>query len=92
MKVKRYKHCRKYLGFYRNNFNFREPHQVLVDGTFSQLALKNKINIKEQLPKYLGGDVQVCWGWGVRYCLKKKKKISNQDKNTKQEQNTISAK
>lgn len=59
MKVKRYKHARKYLGFYRHNFNFREPHQVIIDGTFTHMALQNKINIKEQLPKYLGGDVQL---------------------------------
>ncbi|XP_071496425.1 rRNA-processing protein UTP23 homolog [Diadema antillarum] len=59
MKVKRYKHARKYLGFYRNNFNFREPHQILVDGTFTQMALLRKINIKEQMPKYLGGEVQL---------------------------------
>ncbi|XP_041483793.1 rRNA-processing protein UTP23 homolog [Lytechinus variegatus] len=59
MKVKRYKHARKYLGFYKHNFNFREPHQVLVDGTFTRMALQNKINIKEQLPKYLGGEVQL---------------------------------
>ena len=30
-----------------------------VDGTFSQAALKGKIQIKEQLPKYFGGEVQL---------------------------------
>lgn len=31
-----------------------------VDGTFCQAALQTKINIKEQLPKYLDGSIQLC--------------------------------
>lgn len=31
-----------------------------VDGTFCQAALQNKINIKEQLPKYLDAEIQLC--------------------------------
>lgn len=31
-----------------------------VDGTFCQAALQTKINIKEQLPKYLDGTIQLC--------------------------------
>ena len=30
-----------------------------VDGTFCQAALKGKIYIKEQLPKYFGSSVQL---------------------------------
>ena len=30
-----------------------------VDGTFCQAALQGKILIKEQLPKYLGGNIQL---------------------------------
>ena len=30
-----------------------------MDGTFSQAALKGKIQIKDQLPKYFGGEVQL---------------------------------
>ncbi|XP_018416354.1 PREDICTED: rRNA-processing protein UTP23 homolog [Nanorana parkeri] len=60
MKITRQKHAKKNLSFYRNNFRFREPYQVLLDGTFCQAALKNKIQIKEQLPKYLMGEVQLC--------------------------------
>ncbi|XP_077991577.1 rRNA-processing protein UTP23 homolog [Glandiceps talaboti] len=59
MKIKRYKHARRNLNFYRHNFSFREPHQILMDGTFTRAALQYKINIKEQLPKYIGGDVQL---------------------------------
>ncbi|XP_053200568.1 rRNA-processing protein UTP23 homolog [Panonychus citri] len=57
MKVKRYKRVSKYLQFYRTNFGFRAPYQVLIDGTFCQRALKNKVNIREQLPKYIGDEV-----------------------------------
>ena len=31
----------------------------LVDGTFSQAALKGKIQLKEQLPKYFGGEIKL---------------------------------
>uniref|UniRef100_A0A8C5MGW5 rRNA-processing protein UTP23 homolog n=1 Tax=Leptobrachium leishanense TaxID=445787 RepID=A0A8C5MGW5_9ANUR len=60
MKIKRQKHAKKTLTFYKYSFGFREPYQVLLDGTFCQAALKNKIQIKEQLPKYLMGEVQLC--------------------------------
>ncbi|CAJ0953460.1 unnamed protein product [Ranitomeya imitator] len=60
MKITRQKHAKKNINFYKHNFRFREPFQVLLDGTFCQAALKNKIQIKEQLPKYLMGEVQLC--------------------------------
>lgn len=60
MKIKRQKQAKKTISFYKHCFNLREPFQVLIDGTFCQAALKNKIQIKEQLPKYLMGEVQLC--------------------------------
>uniref|UniRef100_A0A1A8HLB8 rRNA-processing protein UTP23 homolog n=1 Tax=Nothobranchius kuhntae TaxID=321403 RepID=A0A1A8HLB8_NOTKU len=60
MKIKRQKQAKKTISFYKYNFNFREPFQLLIDGTFCQAALKNKIQIKEQMPKYLMGEVQLC--------------------------------
>nr|XP_014120723.1 rRNA-processing protein UTP23 homolog [Zonotrichia albicollis] len=48
------------MGFYKHSFQFREPFQVLLDGTFCQAALRNKIQIREQLPGYLGGATQLC--------------------------------
>ncbi|GAA6073450.1 rRNA-processing protein UTP23 homolog [Tachysurus ichikawai] len=60
MKIKRQKHVKKAISFYKYNFGFREPFQILIDGTFCQAALKNKIQIKEQLPKYFMGEVQLC--------------------------------
>lgn len=60
MKIKRQKQAKKTLSFYKYNFGFREPFQILVDGTFCQAALKNKIQIREQMPKYFMGEVQLC--------------------------------
>eukprot|EP00794_Sanderia_malayensis_P005323 gene5323-5992_t len=53
MKIKRKKHCDKYLSFYRNNFGIHEPYQIIVDLTFCQSALQNRVQIKEQISKYL---------------------------------------
>ncbi|KAM4630214.1 rRNA-processing protein UTP23 homolog [Polymixia lowei] len=60
MKIKRQKQAKKTISFYKYNFNFRQPFQILIDGTFCQAALKNKIQIKEQMPKYLMGEVHLC--------------------------------
>ncbi|NXG21651.1 UTP23 protein, partial [Grallaria varia] len=60
MGVTRQKHAKKIMRFYRHSFQFREPFQVLLDGTFCQAALRNKIQIREQLPGYLGGAAQLC--------------------------------
>lgn len=59
MKITRYKRVQRYLNFYKNNFSFRAPYQILIDGTFCQAALKNKVNIKEQMPKYLNDQVKL---------------------------------
>ncbi|KAK5911012.1 hypothetical protein CgunFtcFv8_005224 [Champsocephalus gunnari] len=60
MGLKRQKIAKKTISFYKYNFSFRQPFQILIDGTFCQMALKNKIQIKEQMPKYLMGEVQLC--------------------------------
>ncbi|EDV25842.1 uncharacterized protein TRIADDRAFT_24331 [Trichoplax adhaerens] len=60
MKITRLKHVRRILSFYHNSLGINEPYQILVDGTFCQAALSNKIYIKEQLPKYLDGSVNLC--------------------------------
>ncbi|XP_074997356.1 rRNA-processing protein UTP23 homolog [Calonectris borealis] len=60
MKLRRQKHAKKNMGFYKHNFHFRQPFQVLLDGTFCQAALRNKIQIREQLPGYLDGATQLC--------------------------------
>ena len=58
MKGKRQKHLRKCLTFYEKNFGYKPPYKLLIDGTFCKAALKFKVNIMEQMPKYLGGEVK----------------------------------
>lgn len=57
MKVKRQKKVAKVLSFYSINFGMKAPYNVLVDGTFCKAALEFKVNIREQLPRYLEGEV-----------------------------------
>lgn len=59
MKVKRQKHVRKVLTFYKTNYGYHPPYNVLVDGTFCKAALKFQINISEQLPKYLDAEIKL---------------------------------
>lgn len=59
MKIKRKKHCDKYLSFYQNNFNIHGPYQILVDLTLCQSALQNRVQIKEQLSKYLSANYKL---------------------------------
>ncbi len=47
----------RYLTFYRNNFGFSKPFRVLMDGTFCLAALENKVNLREQLRKYLNEEL-----------------------------------
>ena len=53
MKVTRIRRVKKILNFYKNNFGIEPPFKVLVDGTFAFRALKAKVNIANELPKYL---------------------------------------
>lgn len=67
MKITRQKHAKKHLSFFRNNFGVREPYQILLDGTFCQAALRGRIQLREQLPRYLMGETQLCttrWACG----------------------------
>nr|AEE61660.1 unknown [Dendroctonus ponderosae] len=59
MKIRRYKRVNKSLGFFANNFGFRQPYQLLVDGTFCLAALNNKINVANDVPKYLQSEVKL---------------------------------
>jgi U3 small nucleolar RNA-associated protein 23 len=59
MKIKRQKKAQRILTFYRNHFGFRAPYHVVLDGTFCQKALNNKINLREQIPKYFGDEVKL---------------------------------
>lgn len=53
MKVKRLKKASRVLNFFRYQYGFNLPYKILLDGTFCQAALQFKINLREQIPKYL---------------------------------------
>jgi U3 small nucleolar RNA-associated protein 23 len=59
MKIKRYKKVNRHLNFYVNNYGFRQPYQILLDGTFCLGALNNKINISDNIPRYLQGELKL---------------------------------
>ncbi|CAD1480366.1 unnamed protein product [Heterotrigona itama] len=59
MKTARQKKARRNLGFFINNFKFRSPFQVLIDGTFAFAALENKFNIQDQLSKYFQSEIKL---------------------------------
>lgn len=59
MKLQRYKRVQRILKFYRINYGFHKPFRILVDGTFCNAALENRINLREQLPIYLGEEVKI---------------------------------
>ncbi|XP_050294526.1 rRNA-processing protein UTP23 homolog [Anthonomus grandis grandis] len=59
MKIRRYKKVNKHLGFFTNNFGFRQPYQLLADGTFCFAALNNKINVANDIPKYLQSEIKL---------------------------------
>ena len=54
MKIKRAKKVSKILTYYKQNFGFHSPYLLLLDGTFCSACLTAKVNIKDQLPKFLG--------------------------------------
>ncbi|XP_063703137.1 rRNA-processing protein UTP23 homolog [Culicoides brevitarsis] len=58
MKINRTKRAQKHLAFFCNNFGFREPYQILIDGTFCFNAIKNNIQIVQQLKKYLQTEIK----------------------------------
>ena len=55
MRINRLKRAHANLAFYRNNFQFRAPYHLLVDGTFSAVMVKrNADEFQKLLLKYLG--------------------------------------
>ncbi|XP_053695859.1 rRNA-processing protein UTP23 homolog [Sabethes cyaneus] len=59
MKVTKHKKARKYMSFYINNFGFKEPLLVLIDGTFAHAAYKVRIQIEDQLKKYFQCELKL---------------------------------
>lgn len=59
MKLKKLKRARKALTYFRTAYGFRSPYTVFVDGTFVQAAILEKISMRDDLEKLLGGKVSV---------------------------------
>jgi len=58
-KVKRLKRASRILTFYKYSYKVEAPYRVLVDGTFCMAAMQHKINLREQMPKYLQGVADI---------------------------------
>ena len=63
MRIKRSKHYKRIIHFYRNNFEFEEPFKVLIDGNFIQACNKVQFDVKNMLMKLLDGIVHI----NIRY-------------------------
>ncbi|TRY63921.1 hypothetical protein TCAL_14298 [Tigriopus californicus] len=59
MKIKRQKKVMRILNFFKHNYGHHPPYQLLLDGTFTQACLQMKVNIREQLPKYLNAETKI---------------------------------
>jgi len=53
MKLKRQKRVAKILKYFQLNFGFRKPWNLVIDGTLCVACLDNKVNLRDQMPKYL---------------------------------------
>ncbi|CAD5117905.1 DgyrCDS6650 [Dimorphilus gyrociliatus] len=67
MKLKRYKQVRKVLNFYKQQFNLKAPFKILLDGTFCKTALTYKVNIADQVKRYLDEEIE----FGTTNCVLK---------------------
>jgi len=47
------------MQFFKNNYGFRVPYQLLIDGTFCLAALKEQVQLAEQLPKYFDCELKM---------------------------------
>ncbi|KAI1730376.1 fcf1 domain-containing protein [Ditylenchus destructor] len=54
-----HKDCQQEFINLLNCFKKQPPHSVLLDGNFCQAALQNKINLREQMPKYFMSEVNI---------------------------------
>ncbi|XP_050442964.1 rRNA-processing protein UTP23 homolog [Adelges cooleyi] len=59
MRLKRHQKAERNINFYCVNFGFRKPFQILVDGTFCMASAQNRVQLREDIPKYLGGEVKL---------------------------------
>ena len=61
MKIKRHKHTKRVLKFYKFNYKYENKYfNVLIDGTFANEALNSKINLAEQMPNFFDCPPNKC--------------------------------
>ena len=59
MKFSRKKKVNRYMQFFKNNYAFHLPYQLLIDGTFCLAALEAQVQLAEQLPKYFNCELKM---------------------------------
>eukprot|EP00966_Prymnesium_polylepis_P283137 6542265-Prymnesium_polylepis.1 len=59
MRLKKVRNARRRLAFYRATYGIKAPFRVLVDGTAVQTSINLNVNLKDELPKMLGGGAQM---------------------------------
>ena len=47
------------MQFFKNNYGFHLPYQLLIDGTFCLAALEAQVQLSEQLPKYFNCELKM---------------------------------
>jgi U3 small nucleolar RNA-associated protein 23 len=57
MKLKNAKHIRRWISFFKINYNFHVPYKVLLDGNFLKLCYDRKFEFKEKMTKFFKGTV-----------------------------------
>ena len=60
MKLKRQKAVKRALQFYGQHFGYKAPFSILADGTFCRAALTSRVNLNEQIPRYLQAEALLC--------------------------------
>jgi U3 small nucleolar RNA-associated protein 23 len=61
MRVKRIKQYKKLMSVYQNVFGFREPFQILIDGTVILAGHRFKMNLDELLPRLISSKAKILY-------------------------------
>jgi U3 small nucleolar RNA-associated protein 23 len=61
MRGKRLKQYKKFMQIYQNVYGFREPFQILLDGTIIVSAERYSMSLVDLLPKILGGPCKLIY-------------------------------
>lgn len=59
MRIKRGKHYKRIMTFYKTQMGFHEPFNIILDGNFINYCTKVNFDIKRMLGKLVGGIVHI---------------------------------